>query len=277
MVGMSAIEAQTTALLESLLLGPLLCLKVGACSALERSGLGFDPSQSPALVLNFQQKLGHLYEDCLSHLLQNSSDFELLAEHVQVFNQEQRTLGELDYILQHRLSATYIHLELAVKFYLATQQSGQWQYPGPDPRDNWDNKYARLNAHQLQLSTTPAAMAVLHQRFGIQSIRPHHLIYGAFFRPIDQPDAPLPANVSPNCRCGTWLYRTQWKQYFPELQQVRLIPKPLWPVVITPQNEALLPQIAVEALVAKASERAVMFHHPQEGTPCFLVPDQWSQ
>ena len=52
--------------------------------------------------LNFSQKLGHLYEDALAQLLEQSPRYDLLAKNKQIIAEERQTIGELDYVLLDR-------------------------------------------------------------------------------------------------------------------------------------------------------------------------------
>lgn len=134
----------SNALLTSLRTTSLLVGDLEQARYLDRELLG---SLCLDTALKMDQKLGHLYEDALRILLLQSSQLELLGDHVQVFDADQVTIGEMDYILRDRNSGELIHLELAVKFYLAVREKGDWRFPGPDPRDNWPRKLARLRDH----------------------------------------------------------------------------------------------------------------------------------
>jgi hypothetical protein len=69
--------------------------------------------------------------------------------------------GEYDFLLQAPGIAGLLHIELAVKIYLAVPTAHGVRYVGPGLRDAFDVKLARLSQHQLQLSTTPAGRAAL--------------------------------------------------------------------------------------------------------------------
>lgn len=263
------------ALTESLLTAPLLCRQVEGILTFDRARLTTNTWRGAGTTLNFQQKLGHLYEDCLQQLLEAAPKIELLASHLQIFDNDRRTLGELDYLLRDLGSGTHIHLELAVKFYLAVEGENGWLYPGPDPHDDWTRKYNRLATHQLTLCQRDEARALLNLRFQIESVQAQHLIYGVMFRPLDAPDAPLPDTIHPKCRTGSWLHCKDWSQYFSDLERVALIPKAIWPVNFTRADHPLLQRISAEALQAQARERAVLFQNPRDLRPCFLVPDTW--
>jgi len=265
----------TQALASSLLTAPLLCDQIAGNAAFDRNQLQLESVPLDLSRLNFQQKLGHLYEDSLRQLLQRSPRFDLLASHLQVFDAEQRTIGELDYLLRERASGKCIQLELAVKFYLALPLEHGWHYPGPNPIDNWSRKYHRLDSHQLTLCQRPEAQALLRQRYQVDSIDAQHLIYGVIFRPLNAANAPLPDTVNPQCRQGSWLYCREWDQHFSQIEHMWLIPKALWPVDFKQLDRVLLTQISADDLRKQAQQRALLFQHPDDQRPCFIMPDCW--
>ncbi|MEN8862546.1 MAG: DUF1853 family protein, partial [Lentimonas sp.] len=113
-----------TALLDSLQCTPLLVGDLPEAECFDRSLI---EGSSLNAELNFNQKLGHLYEDALEILLGASNQVELLASSLQVFDPNGRTLGELDFLLRETAGGQHVHLELAVKFYLAVERDGEWQ------------------------------------------------------------------------------------------------------------------------------------------------------
>jgi len=263
---------QLKAVAESLLKSPLLAGDLPAAPRFDRSKLAFSEE---GFDLNTKQKLGHLYEDVLSRALHGSAQFEVIAKHVQIFTEDRRTLGELDFVLFEAARQRYIHLELAVKFYLAVQVKGTWMYPGPDPRDHWERKLERMESHQFKLAQSPEAKALLRDKWNIPSIDPEQLIYGVIFSPIDTPSAPLPRATDPGCRRGIWLYQKQWQTYFPHVEKVCRVPKYLWPVELDAELQANLEFIPVPELQRRAERRSMLFTLEDTTIPYFLVPDTW--
>ncbi|MGC6423503.1 MAG: DUF1853 family protein [Lentimonas sp.] len=259
-------------LCSSLKQAPLLMGEIGAFSPFDRELLGTLPSE---IELNFQQKLGHLYENALECLLQESPDLEIVASHLQVMDREKRTLGELDFLLTSPSEAQAIHLELAVKFYLAVQVDGSWQFPGPDPRDNWQNKLDRMRNHQLALSQHPAAQKLLLERFNLSKVVARQLVYGCLFYPVSVTARPMPEAANPDCRIGRWLYLSEGDLFFADKTVLRLIPKPLWPAEMSAELVKGLPLISVDELRTMAAERCTLFCFEDQMEPIFLVPDDW--
>ncbi|MEN8661474.1 MAG: DUF1853 family protein, partial [Lentimonas sp.] len=165
---------------------------------------------------------------------------------------------------------------LAVKFYLAVERDGEWQFPGPDPRDNWQRKLDRMRSHQFVLSQTPAAKVLLKERFGIESVAVRQLIYGCLFYPMSNEARPLPDAVNPECRMGRWLYVSEWCRELSQITHVQLVPKVLWPVLIDESIREDLVTVSVVEIHELASERCTMFILDQSTEPIFLVPDDWA-
>lgn len=265
-------NVHTKALLASLRNAPLLVGDLPEAASLDRSLLG---SAEQDVVLNENQKLGHLYEDALCLMLQASDRLELLGDHVQVFDVGGITLGEMDTILKDRVSACFLQLELAVKFYLGVRTADGWEFPGPDPKDNWPRKLQRLRVRHFALAERPEAKALLRERWGIDRIEVRQLIYGCLFYPMNSDICPLPEGVRADCRKGRWLYEKDWGRFFGDVMQVHLVPKYLWPVELTSELRGTLPRVSVLELRASAKQRCVMFALPDSAEPYFLVPDRW--
>ena len=262
----------SNALLTSLRTSSLLVGDLEQARSLDRKLLG-SPYLDTALKLD--QKLGHLYEDALRSLLLQSSQLDLLDHHVQVFDADRITIGEMDYILRDRNTGELIHLELAVKFYLAVREKGDWHFPGPDPRDNWQRKLARLRDHQLQLSQRHESLALFAQRWQTSCVTVRQLIYGCLFYPMGESECPIPEGVQPDCRKGRWLYESEWDTHFAEMTEVSVIPKTLWPVEITDELRTSLLTKSVADLRAARTQHCVMFILPDSTIPYFLVPNNW--
>lgn len=116
------------------------------------------------------------------------------------------TVGELDMLLEDA-QGNLIHLECAVKFYLAHRpELGDWRnWVGPNGRDRLDIKLQRLLNHQLTLSRHPAAQQLLiSQDIDAKSISPRYFLRGMFFPHPDSGQS-LPAHSNPGCLTGRWL------------------------------------------------------------------------
>jgi len=83
----------SNALLQSMKDAPLLVGDLSEAASFDRALLGMPTAE---MRPNANQKLGHLFEDALHLLLSASDQLEVLADHLQVFDRNQITLGEMD-------------------------------------------------------------------------------------------------------------------------------------------------------------------------------------
>lgn len=113
------------------------------------------------------RRLGLYFEALLRFLFTEGADFGVcpwrLQEHNVQIHQQGITTGEIDLLLQHR-SGELVHVEVAVKYYLARQDSDDWRnWIGPNARDRLDLKMARLLDHQLRLLTLPESQSLVNR------------------------------------------------------------------------------------------------------------------
>lgn len=256
----------------SLARAPLLVGDLPEASVMDRRLLGAADS---GFQLNFEQKLGHLYEDALQHLIEQSSELSLLASHLQVIDGKGITRGEMDFLVRDERTQSDFQLELAVKFYLARRTVDGWCYPGPDPRDNWLRKLERMRTHQLELSQLPDTAALLKKRFGITQLSVRQLIYGRLFFPIDETEAVLPDAMLSDGLRGRWLSRSQWSKWMAPSQELRVIPKPLWPALLSDKLVNGLSVVSQAELFKMTEGRCVLFLADNSLEPLFLVSDSW--
>lgn len=254
---------QSYALLGSLMESPLLVGDLPEAAIFSRSRLAM-PEVCPQF--NFQQKLGHLYEDALAHLLAASPQIELLVKNLQVQVNRKNTVGELDYLLQLLGSEKIVHLELAVKFYLAVESDEGMFFPGPDARDQYHRKLARLRQHQLVLPKI--YREYLPSEYQTKMIETQQLVYGCFFDHFDSPQVAEADFLNTRCRRGRWLRDSEAVHYLGE-KNVEQIPKPLWPVPFE-----LLEKFELEEWKpVQKLESCVMVRVAGSCLPYFIVPD----
>ena len=213
------------ALFQSLIEGPLLVGDLPEGAAFPCHSL-LPPKQASAL--NLQQKLGHLYEDALAVMLESTPPYNCLARGIQIRQDAGHTLGELDFLLRDLVLDRLIHLELAVKFYLAVETERGFLLPGPDARDHYFRKLGRMRSHQLVL--VDKFRELLPEKFWQEEIVVQQLVYGCIFNHVDA-SKPVEAEfLNPKGRRGKWLHVEQCSEYFGETALLEIIPKPLWPV-----------------------------------------------
>lgn len=109
-------------------------------------------------------RLGHLAEKIVSHLIQSSINYRVVYENIQILEQ-QKTIGELDFIIQNIKNKQLLHVELAYKFYLldphiSSQTSYNWI--GPNRNDSLMEKVGKLKTKQFPLLYHPCTFEQLH-------------------------------------------------------------------------------------------------------------------
>lgn len=98
-------------------------------------------------------RLGHLAEKIVSELIKSSVNYKVLYEHFQII-EDQKTRGEIDFIIENRIEKKIIHLELAYKFYLfdpsiSLDAINNWI--GPNRNDSLSEKLDKLKRKQFPL------------------------------------------------------------------------------------------------------------------------------
>ena len=252
-------------LIQSLLNSPLLVDNLPEAPQLNRQSLCFSPS---SVELNFQQKLGHLYEDALAALLKSSPSIDLLEKGLQIQVDIHSTVGELDFLIREA-DKSLTHLELATKFYLAVNTDNGIIFPGPDARDNYSRKIERLRSHQLTL--TKRHQAHLPPIYHKEKIRVKQLIYGCLFDHIDEKELSSPIYINPKCRRGKWLYHHEVSDFFSANSKFHIIPKHLWPVPIELLRNTHLEQW----LPNKPIKRCLMLRANNTLSPYFIAPNHY--
>ena len=257
-------DTVSQALFQSLIKGPPL---VGNLPEAEAFPCRQIISTGEKNTLNLEQKLGHLYEDALTALLESTPQYETLGKAIQIQDSKSQTLGELDFLIRDLSVGQLIHLELAVKFYLAVQSEAGVLLPGPDARDNYFRKLERMRTHQLQL--VKKFRSLLPELFRHENITVQQLVHGCIFDHIHASHAAAAEFLNADCRRGKWLRQKECTEYFGRNTTLKVIPKPLWPVPL-----GLLPPLELETWNPDDHlKRCVMVQVNSIHTPHFITPN----
>ncbi len=269
-----SIDIVSKVLFQSLIKGPLLLEDLPEAKAFPCHSL-VPPKESTAL--NLQQKLGHLYEDALAVMLKSTPRYNCLAQGVQVRENAGHTLGELDFLVRDLVSDQLIHLELAVKFYLAIETESGVLLPGPDARDNYFRKLEKMRSHQLALAKN--FRALLPDKFQEEEIVVQQLVHGCVFNHVHASQPVEEEFLNPNGRRGKWLHAQDCADYFAKDSLLEIIPKPLWPVPLEMMEEIELERwkpneqidrcVLVRAIVGKNSGEGA------KNLPYFIAPNEY--
>ncbi|MEP2775096.1 MAG: DUF1853 family protein [Luteolibacter sp.] len=256
-------DAASKALFQCLVEGPMLMGDLPEAAAFPCHSLVPPQEASP---LNLQQKLGYLYEDALAVMLESTPRYEAVARGIQVRQVAGHTLGELDFLVRDLVLGRLIHLELAVKFYLAVESDSGFLLPGPDARDNYFRKLEKMRSHQLRL--VEKYRDLLPQEYREEEIVVQQLVQGCIFNHV-KASRPVEAEfLNPQGRRGKWLHAEECAEYFGKNARLEIIPKPLWPVPL----EILEGMVLEKWEVDEDMDRCVMVRADAGDIPYFIAP-----
>lgn len=172
-------------------------------------------------------RLGKRFEQLVNWWFEASPEYTVVAKNIIVQGQE-RTLGEMDLILQDNETKQVIHLELACKFYLQTSSSRAWpNWIGMDPSDRLDLKLSKLST-QLNLDQTPEALAILRSK-DIQVNARGAWVKGWFFVHFREAmQAQLPYHSHHKVSTGWWCTQSEWHTIWKPQASWIIIPAQHW-------------------------------------------------
>ncbi len=112
----------------------------------------FTEADISRLVMQERLRLGNRLERFFSFIIQESNQYELLAENIQI-SENKITLGELDFLIYDKKSKTVLHVELAGKLYLYDPDiKGELaKWIGPNRKDSLLQKTKKLREKQFPL------------------------------------------------------------------------------------------------------------------------------
>ena len=113
-------------------------------------------------------RLGHLAEKVFSTLVKASTNYQILAENIQI-GEGSKTIGELDFILQKKDTREVTHVELAYKFYLfdpSLSDDPVHCWIGPNRNDSLIEKLSKLKGKQFPLLHDSAASSHIQNILG---------------------------------------------------------------------------------------------------------------
>lgn len=230
--------------------------------------------------------LGKRFERYLSFWLKESPHFEPLAENVQL-QSDKETVGEIDFIFRERASGRVLHMEVACKFYLAAENTPNWNlWIGPRGRDTLQLKMDKLGM-QLAITQTPEGQAFL-QRERIPTPESVLFMKGMLFHhftALRKHKPPLYA--AQNYLSGWWCRLEESDRLFSEESTWAVLPKSDWLSIYHTRfgDRELVPGIRMKARCRELMEK---YKRPlmtirlfpgaegwEEGSRGFVVPNQW--
>lgn len=226
-------------------------------------------------------RLGGYFEDLLDYCLRFAPDsaFEVHERNLPLRNpqpKDQRgtTLGELDFLLTE--SGRWIHLEVAVKFYLGLVDVGNEaiRWVGPNNRDRWDLKLQHMREHQLPLSRHMDLPQCHHQ-----NLHREFCVKGYLFHPWPM-ELPLPPGTQAAPVTAWWVHWHALQGFLNgQTQAWRPLARPTW---LSGTLESTCPPEEVLTLARdhfQHSAQAIMFSAPTaedaNGRRLMVVADSW--
>jgi hypothetical protein len=209
------------------------------------------------LVYKGNLRLGFLYQHLCKALFKASGHYQNIDEEI-ILNEQGRTLGAIDFILEDKKTKQHQHWEVAIKFYLL--HHGQWY--GPNAQDRLDIKLNRMLTHQLTLSERP----MFHQTYPQWQQLTHHLLMQGrlYTNPFTKESVPtdcLGYPLNPTQVNGYWCYQHQAHNISETLYRLQ---KSEWMIGTTNKEQ-------------RYQHDAQGFVHCQadSGQFWFIVPDHW--
>lgn len=222
--------------------------------------------------------LGKYFEKLLAWLFNKSTRYEVILSGYQL-HEKQTTLGEIDFLLFDLIRQDYVHLEVAVKYYLGhnnTSDPASWI--GPNGQDNLGKKLQKFS-HQLALSDRLSNVLMPDI-----PIKKAVLLRGYFFKGMDAESWPENARVSFNNH-NSWMYHHQLGAIDHAHYRYFLRPKHSWLALAQPLNTKEITEDDFENVITNELERigkGILITgvpknqtHPQRNI--MIVPDQWPE
>ncbi|BCE01376.1 DUF1853 family protein [Marinicellulosiphila megalodicopiae] len=182
--------------------------------------------------------LGTYYEALWAFYLNHHPSTQLIAQNIQINDKQRKmnpTVGEMDFIYLDRLTQHYVHLEVAIKFYLEVnpidpnEPLSKWM--GPKKNDRLDIKYHKLMDRQTKILDFACTQATIKPLIQNKPIRAAAALQGRLFHQfIDNADFESSFN-KPNCQKHVWFTIDQFKIWFVQhhnAYNVQSIIKPHW-------------------------------------------------
>lgn len=228
-------------------------------------------------------RVGVYFENLIDYWLRHIRRVAILA-HGLAIRDDHRTLGEIDFVFRDE-TGRLTHWEVAVKFYLhdPIEMMGESHFIGPNARDTFEKKMARMFDHQLPLS---------HSCFPDVEVRQPFVKGQIFYLDPEVSPSVFPQWMCPKHVRGTFYRERDLDELSNELSNesrvgfVRLR-KPFWLSSFHAEVESRCPMTGNE-MVASLKQHFASINRPVlialvessgaswiETQRVFVVPDSW--
>lgn len=218
--------------------------------------------------------LGDYFETLVGFYFEKTEGIEILGRNIQVIEGKD-TIGEYDFIIKE--GNIFKHIEVAVKFYIAVEDSGNWNnFIGPMTKDRLDIKLDKLINRQTHLSETPRGRKILDE-MGVGEVASEILLKGCFFYQYDR-KKPIIADSA----CEDHL-RGQWCK-IGDIDNVitdgnwTILEKPFWLSAPCYESSSGFKADEFKAVIREEivkNRRPLLVAKIGEELKVFVVPDNW--
>ncbi len=182
--------------------------------------------------------LGKRAEHFFSLAIQNSKDYELLANNLQIIHKKE-TLGEFDFFLRNKNREENLHVELVYKFYVYDpnfeMEMNRWI--GPNRKDSLTRKVKHLKTHQLPLLFAPeTAESLQNQGLTTENIVQKVCFKANLFVPNNLRRKPI-KSLNSACVIGYYLRKEEFTKEEYGNFSFFSPKKPDWPILPQYQQE----------------------------------------
>ncbi|TVZ28419.1 hypothetical protein JM83_3545 [Gillisia sp. Hel_I_86] len=175
--------------------------------------------------------LGKRVEFFFLSAINASQELQIIAHNIQI-NDENRTLGELDFIVRDLQTSEILHIELMYKFYVYDPEipNEMERWIGPNRKDSLLQKINKVKKNQFPILHTPQAENHIKD-IGIDSkgILQQICFKAALFIPEKLNTYNFP-NINEECIIGFWLHLKDFSKYNQKDFQFFAPEKQDWPM-----------------------------------------------
>ena len=174
----------------------------------------FREADMSRLVMPERLRLGNRLERFFSFIIQESNQYELLAENIQI-SKNKITLGELDFLIYDKENKLVLHVELAGKLYLydPTIKEELARWIGPNRKDSLLKKTKKLREKQFPLLYSEQTKeALLNFNLPSLTIKQQISYKARLFMPHSLKDT-APSSVSKENIKGYYIGFDEFKSY----------------------------------------------------------------
>lgn len=192
-----------------------------------------DSSLQPYLAAEYPENLvlGKRVELFFLAAIKTLQGYQIIASNIQI-NNEQRTLGELDFIVKELKTNKVLHIELMFKFYVYDPSfpSEMERWIGPNRRDSLLQKLKKVKSNQFPLLHTLEAQKFLRS-LGLASkdIEQQLFFKASMFVPEELGQQEFPT-INNECIVGYWYHLENFKKYDQSSFEFHAPEKQDWPV-----------------------------------------------